>query len=394
MDERTRIGANVRSARLRRGLSLDVVAGLAGRSKSWLSKVERGLLPLERRSDLAALADALQVSVVDLTGQPYLPGPVSTASVRALRQAMLDVPPRAAARPAEALAADVDRLTQQRQAWRLEDAARTATGTLTGIRAAQAVGDGEHRDVLRLLVWCCYETANLVRDLGYPDLGIVAARMLLDTAEELDDPAALGVAAFARTHSLAAVPASAFSAAVQVGTAAADRLAVADGAEALAAVGSLHLATGFALAAARRGEEAKDRLAEAERVAARVSAPTDVARHLAFGPANVAMHRLSVAVELGEPDAGTAAAAAVRPEDIPYPARRASYWSDLGRAYAQQRRDAEAVAALRRAEQIAPQRVRLHPLVREAVADMVDRAHRAAVGRELRGLAYRMGVPH
>src|SRR5262249_46077106 len=41
---------------------LDVVAGLAGHSKSWLSKVERGLLPLERRSDLAALADALQVS--------------------------------------------------------------------------------------------------------------------------------------------------------------------------------------------------------------------------------------------------------------------------------------------------------------------------------------------
>ena len=73
MDERTgtRIGAAVRSARLRRGLSLDVVAGLAGHSKSWLSKVERGLLPLERRSDLAALADALQVSVVDLTGQPY-----------------------------------------------------------------------------------------------------------------------------------------------------------------------------------------------------------------------------------------------------------------------------------------------------------------------------------
>jgi hypothetical protein len=49
----TRVGRAVRSARLDRRLSLDVVAGLAGHSKSSLSKVERGLLPLERRSDIA-----------------------------------------------------------------------------------------------------------------------------------------------------------------------------------------------------------------------------------------------------------------------------------------------------------------------------------------------------
>jgi transcriptional regulator with XRE-family HTH domain len=52
-------------------MSLDVAAGLAGRSKSWLSKVERGLLPLERRSDLAALADALDISPIDLTGYQH-----------------------------------------------------------------------------------------------------------------------------------------------------------------------------------------------------------------------------------------------------------------------------------------------------------------------------------
>ena len=59
MDDRGSVGAAVRSARLRRGMSLAVVAELAGHSKSWLSKVERGLLPLERRRDLAALAAAL-----------------------------------------------------------------------------------------------------------------------------------------------------------------------------------------------------------------------------------------------------------------------------------------------------------------------------------------------
>ncbi|MBI3688296.1 MAG: helix-turn-helix transcriptional regulator [Actinobacteria bacterium] len=61
------MGAAARSARLSRGLSLEVVAGLAGHSKSWLSKVERGLLPLvqparhrcprRRRADLAHRPD-------------------------------------------------------------------------------------------------------------------------------------------------------------------------------------------------------------------------------------------------------------------------------------------------------------------------------------------------
>jgi hypothetical protein len=57
-------------------------------------------------------------------------------------------------------------------------------------------------------------------------------------------------------------------------------------------------------------------------------------------------------------------------------------------------RDEEAVRMFRTAEEIAAARVRLHPLVREAVADMVSRAHRTAVDRDLRGLAYRIGLPH
>ncbi|HSV64446.1 MAG TPA: hypothetical protein VLJ59_00880 [Mycobacteriales bacterium] len=52
------------------------------------------------------------------------------------------------------------------------------------------------------------------------------------------------------------------------------------------------------------------------------------------------------------------------------------------------------MAAFRRAEQIAPLRLRMHPLAREAVAGMLGRAQRAAVGRDLRGLAHRMGMPH
>src|SRR5260370_1088705 len=122
----------------------------------------------------------------------------------------------------------------------------------------RAGGGRDYPAVLRLLVWTCYETANLVRDLGYSDLGIVAASALADAAGELGDPAGLGVAAFAKAHALAAVAASAFTAAVQVSTRAADDLAIGPGDEALAAAGSLHLAARFALAAPPRPEEAAE----------------------------------------------------------------------------------------------------------------------------------------
>jgi hypothetical protein len=50
------------------------------------------------------------------------------------------------------------------------------------------------------------------------------------------------------------------------------------------------------------------------------------------------------------------------------------------------------IQSLVTAESIAPQRMRNNVFVREAVADLLRRAQRDAGGRELRGLAWRMGV--
>lgn len=65
--ESAEIGRRARLIRRRRGLSLDVVAGLAGISKGYLSMLETGKRRLERRGLLDALAGALGCSVVDLT---------------------------------------------------------------------------------------------------------------------------------------------------------------------------------------------------------------------------------------------------------------------------------------------------------------------------------------
>jgi transcriptional regulator with XRE-family HTH domain len=64
------IGARARKIRRRRGLSLDVVAGLAGISKSYLGMLEHGQRGFNRRGLLDDLAAALGCSVVDLTEQP------------------------------------------------------------------------------------------------------------------------------------------------------------------------------------------------------------------------------------------------------------------------------------------------------------------------------------
>jgi transcriptional regulator with XRE-family HTH domain len=73
MLRKRRRSARARMIRRRRGLSLDVVAGLAGISKQYLSALERGQRGFNRRGLLDDLATALCCSVADLTGQPYLP---------------------------------------------------------------------------------------------------------------------------------------------------------------------------------------------------------------------------------------------------------------------------------------------------------------------------------
>ncbi len=66
---------------------------------------------------------------------------------------------------------------------------------------------------------------------------------------------------------------------------------------------------------------------------------------------------------------------------------------NTARALAAVRRRDEAVAALRLAEQISQEAVTRNPVARSLLAELVARAHRDAIGRELRGMAHRAGLP-
>ena len=69
------VGERIAIYRRRRGLSQAVLAGLIGRSVSWLSQVERGTRAVDRMSVLIDLSRALKVDIAELTGQPFALAP-------------------------------------------------------------------------------------------------------------------------------------------------------------------------------------------------------------------------------------------------------------------------------------------------------------------------------
>ena len=139
-----------------------------------------------------------------------------------------------------------------------------------------------------------------------------------------------------------------------------------------------------------------------------MAAPMDAAAELAerFGatgvdsrgmdcsPAEVAIRRMSLALEAGEPDQTVSIARDVHPERHPFLSGRAHHWMFYGRALArlEGRRD-DAVRALRTAEDIFPVKVRRDPLLRDVIATLLPGRRRDAIGVELRSMAHRAGLP-
>jgi hypothetical protein len=162
----------------------------------------------------------------------------------------------------------------------------------------------------------------------------------------------------------------------------------------LQAYGMLHLSAAMAAAAQADRDTATTHLDEAAAVAARMDTEVWTFGRLWFGPVNVGIWRTALATEFGDGPKVAEIARGVRVEAIPSPSRRAEFYSDVGRSMLREKATREkGMAVLLRAEELAPQRVRNDVFVREAVNDLWRHAAgRDAGGRELRGLAYRMGL--
>ena len=93
MTEKLTIGERVAWYRRRRGMSQEVLAGLVGRTADWLQKAENNRIELDRLSVIRSLAQALDVSIGDLIGEPILldwTADSRTQTVPALRAALMD----------------------------------------------------------------------------------------------------------------------------------------------------------------------------------------------------------------------------------------------------------------------------------------------------------------
>jgi hypothetical protein len=116
-----------------------------------------------------------------------------------------------------------------------------------------------------------------------------------------------------------------------------------------------------------------------------------------FSATNVGILQVQIGCERGL--AGTKMLELAGPVDLSrmstHSQRRAAFLADVGRGLAREpgtRR--EAVRWLRLAEEAAPQWSRNDASVREAVAFLLGRDTSTSGGRELRGMAARMGVSH
>ncbi|MPZ64016.1 MAG: helix-turn-helix domain-containing protein [Pseudonocardiaceae bacterium] len=399
------IGQRARTIRRRRGLSVEVAAGLAGISKGYLSMLERGLRNFERRGLMEDLAGGLGCSVADLTGQPYLPADRDTADALAaipgIRLALADYGPDdvpdVAPRPLDQLVAQIDQASAHVDQTRFSLAGRDAGALVTELHAhALTAKAPDSQPAFAALVTACMVAGAVAKNLGYIDLSVTAARRGVEFARRQGDP---GITGFARWYwGIGLMRLAARHRASSVLTAGVDELAPAmrldntDDSLPAEMAGLMHLTSAQTAARDRDADDARAHLDEAAAVAARIGERNGMRQH--FGPTNVAVWRLGIGIELGE--GGRAYEEATRvPIDVEAlgsAERSSALYLDMARALAQEGhdRDGEAIRHIDAADRLAPQYVRPDPLARELVAALDRRARRRVW--ELDSLRNRFGI--
>jgi transcriptional regulator with XRE-family HTH domain len=395
------IGERIAVHRRRRGLSQSELAGQLGRSVQWLSNLERGVRPADRYAILVPIAERLGVPVTELTGdlptshdetdrqnavaqriRLALTGHVFIAGV--MEPASIpDVP-------------SIDELRVRAEAaWVLVHEARyDELGELLPELVAdveRAAWRADEPEAWRLAALTYQAIAATMAKLGGADGAWVAADRSAFAAARAGDGLLVAAGDFRLGHAfLSSGRPDQAERAASVAIAALEPAARAGDIEALTLWGALNLVR--AVAAARNGDRdvAIGALADADEAVACLDGRSGDRFETEFGPQNVAVHAVSVAVELG--DAGLALRRASCMDAVGLSAeRRARLLVEVARAHAQQRQAGAAVDAIVEAERLAPEMVRCHRIVRETVGDLVRRG-RSRPRPEVQALARHLHV--
>ena len=396
------IGGRIGAYRRRRGLSQAALAGLVGRSESWLSQVERGLRSVDRLSIILDLARVLRVEPQQLIGRPWQFAPNGGHDVDGLddlrgfftRYDDLLEPVPTTTLDLPQLRVSIATAHRTYQGARYEEVIGQIAPMLASVdRAHRGMRTGQVPELTLGYVSAYVVAAKLLTKLGATDLALLAADRAANRAMESDSQVARGTAAYQVVCALLRADRSDEAEHLAVGMAEqVQRGARSDRPTVASVAGALWLIA--AVIAARRmdRDEAWARLDRAECLAGLLSEDANHA-WTAFGPTNVKVHRISVATEMGDAAGALRLAADVDTTKMPegLTSRRAQVHLDLAWAHVQRRQDAEATLQLLEAERTAPEAVRYNVIVRECVREILARSGRSQTSA-LTQLAIRAGV--
>ncbi|WP_310728692.1 helix-turn-helix transcriptional regulator [Streptomyces sp. N2A] len=397
-------GQRMQILRTRRGMSRTVLAGLLGKSPSWVKQVEGGRLQMPKLPMVLRIAEALRVAdLADLTGDQSMsvglfagPGHARLPQVRAA----LDAFPLTVRQEAPTPAHLRERLTR---AWRARHSApnhRDVIGALLPplLRDAQlAVLQADSARERRVTQGLLSETYSLSQFfLAYqPDASLlwrVVERGMI-AAQESEDPHVIGMAAWLATQAHRDSGHGHFEAADAVNLEAL-RYLEAFLAEAsddvLAIAGALQFEAGYT--AARRGETGTAwRYWDTARTMAE-RLPVDYYHPMtSFSRAVIGAHAVTVAVELHAGAESVRQASAADAATIPSRPRRARHRIEEARGYQLDGQAEAALAALGKAYEAAPETVRYNGYARRIVLEETE-SKSPAQRRRAGELAVRLGV--
>ncbi|MFI9527213.1 helix-turn-helix domain-containing protein [Micromonospora rosaria] len=398
-------GLRVAELRKQRGMKQEELAAALGRTASWLSQVERGVQPVNRLDVLRLLADGLGVPLQTLRPDTPVAASVSAESTDTpndLDQARLTisgypVPDVLLAGDAAEVAIDLEALQDAvDEVWRLTHGNRfaelsSAIGPLIPRleRAARTAPDTV-RSTLWLLLSRTYQalSAAFVRQ-DEPDAAWLAADRSINAAERSGEVLHVFAGVFRLAQAfvrLKRLDQGEHTAATAVNALRQHVSGATATPEALSVLGSLHLA--LALVHARSGNrtDARKEIENARQVASQIGSDRNDF-NLEFGPTNVGIQAVSIAVELGDAGEAIEVGERINAEQLSTE-RRARLAMDLGRAYAQRRQSGEALGYLLEAEGLAPELIHTHVAARNAIRELILVAGRSA-SPELRALAER-----
>lgn len=371
------LGRRVATFRSKKGLSQKELGARISRSESWVSQVERGARRIDRMSVLETLAEALEVPLAELAPDESVVAAISSRP-RAASSLSLALSSSDALQAvlSDRVPVDVDSLgARAEEAWdyahgseyeNLSDLLGTLIPELEyGVRKTTGL---DRRRICVAKAKAYHAAAGVLSKLGETGAAWVAVDRSIAAAEEAEDPLLMAAGAFR----LAIVFLNSRRPELAIQTArtavnALGRLVEAGEPEAVAMRGALFLQLAVAAARNNDAEVAYENLGRA-RDAANFLGVDRNDYNTEFGPTNVLLHEVNVAVELG--DAGHALRVAGKADVSGLSKeRQARLLIDVARAHAQRRNAAGLYDALRCAYDVAPEQVGTHPTVRELLSD-------------------------